>query len=137
MPPDTLKCPGNDWIHYGPSCYRAYSTNDGDLRSFTEARGFCQSQGGDLITLGSQEEEQSVLKQIVDGNMVSNIFWIGLHKSEGAQGESYEDDYEWVDGSLKEYNHFAGKRSESWLFQCCMFLFIHIHKKTKICFVIL
>ena len=108
MPPDTLKCPGDDWTHYGPSCYKAYNSNDGYSRSFTEARGFCQSQGGDLATIGSVEEEQNVLKPMVDSNLVSNIFWIGLSRSEGATGESYEDDYQWVDGTLKEYNHFAG-----------------------------
>ena len=109
--PDNLKCPGDDWIHYGGSCYKAYSTftnNLHNLRSFSEARAVCQSQGGDLISVSSVEEENNVLKQIVDNYMVISIFWIGLSRSMSATGESYEKDYEWVDGSLKEYNHFAG-----------------------------
>ena len=101
-----MKCPSDDWIHYGPSCYRAYSY--GDSRSFTEARAFCQSQGGDLMSVGSVEEETNVLKPMVDDYRVTDIFWIGLYKIMSAIGESYEKDYAWVDESLKQYNHFAG-----------------------------
>ena len=105
VPPDSLKCPNDEWMKYGPSCYKAYSA---EKRSFAEARGYCQSQGGDLMSVGSNEEEASILKPIVEQFKVSNIFWIGLYRSIDAVGESYETDYEWVDGSLKEYNHFAG-----------------------------
>ena len=106
MPPESLKCPNDEWMKYGPSCYKAYTAENS--RSFNEARAYCQSQGGDLMSVGSNEEEESILRPIVDQMKVSNIFWIGLSRSMGAVGESYETDYEWVDGSLKEYNHFAG-----------------------------
>ena len=82
--------------------------SSGYERSFTEARAYCQAQGGDLMSVGSAEEETNVLKQIVDNYKVMSIFWIGLFRAMSAEGESYEKDYEWVDGSLKEYNHFAG-----------------------------
>ena len=101
-----MKCPNDDWLHYGSTCYMAFSY--GYERSFTEARGFCQSQGGDLMSVGSVEEETNVLKQLVDSYKVTSVFWIGLFRTMSATGESYDKDYDWVDGSLKEYNHFAG-----------------------------
>ena len=60
------------------------------------------------MSVGSVEEETNVLKQLVDSYKVTSVFWIGLFRTTSATGESYDKDYEWVDGTLKEYNHFAG-----------------------------
>ena len=105
-----MKCPNEEWIHYGPSCYKAFGFNydSMDARSFSEARAYCQSQGGDLMSVGSKEEEDSVLKRMEDEQKVYGIFWIGLSRIVGATGEDYVNDYEWVDETLKDFNHFAG-----------------------------
>ena len=106
VPPDNLKCPTDTWLHYASSCYQAYAA--GSERSFSEARAFCQSQGGDLMSVGSQEEEQSVVQPILDNYQLSDIFWIGLERKMDATGEDFMSDYEWIDGTLLDYNHFAG-----------------------------
>ena len=106
VPTPALKCPSEDWLHYGSSCYKAYSL--GFERSFSEARAYCQSEGGDLMSVGSLEEEDSVIRPIViDQYKVSNIFWIGLKRKMDAQGEDFKNDYVWTDGTLLDFNHFA------------------------------
>ena len=60
------------------------------------------------MSVGSQQEEDNILKPIIDEYKVMGIFWIGLYRIVGAGGEDYVNDYEWVDGTLKDFNHFAG-----------------------------
>ena len=77
-------------------------------RTFEEARGFCQSQGGDLMSIESQEEQDNVLPQIIPQNYMSKNFWIGLKRKVDAEGDEYPADFEWVDGTQTEFQHFAG-----------------------------
>ena len=62
------------------------------------------------MSVGSGEENDAVLKYYVfDELSLTDLFWIGLHRKGDAEGEDFEKDYEWVDGSLNDYKHFSGK----------------------------
>ena len=106
--PDALKCPNSEWLLFEGSCYRPYgATNE---LTWAEAQDYCASQGGNLMSVGSGEESDAVLKHYVfDTLSLTDLFWIGLRRKEDAQGEDFEKDYEWVDGSLNDYKHFVGK----------------------------
>ena len=61
------------------------------------------------MSIGSKEEDDAVLKHYVfDDLSLTDIFWVGLRRKQDANGESFQNDYEWVDGSLNEYKRFAG-----------------------------
>ena len=77
-------------------------------RTFEEARGFCQSQGGDLMSIESQEEQDNVLPQIIPQIYMWKNFWIGLKRKVDAEGDEYPADFEWTDGTQTEFQHFAG-----------------------------
>ena len=110
VPPDHLKCPSDEWLLFGGSCY--YSYGAGSELSWDEAQGYCQSQGGNLMSVGSEEENDAILKHYVfDDLSLSNIFWVGLRRKQDANGESFQNDYEWVDGSLNDYNRFARNKN--------------------------
>ena len=70
MPPETLKCPSVEWSHYEGSCYQAYGT--GKELSWNEAQDFCVSQGGNLLSVGSEEEEHEVLYRFIFDEMRSS-----------------------------------------------------------------
>ena len=78
-------------------------------RTFEEARAYCKSQGGDLMSIESQEEQDNVLPIIIPEYNLYKNFWIGLKRKEDAHGEEYPAEYEWVDGTVTDYQHFAGK----------------------------
>ena len=101
-----MKCPSDEWLLSGGSCYHSYGTVN-EL-TWDEAQGYCESQGGNLMSVGSKEEDDAILKHYVFEDLsLSNIFWVGLRRKQDANGESFENDYEWVDGSLNDYNRFA------------------------------
>ena len=62
------------------------------------------------MSIGSQEEEDNVLWQIIPQSYMYKSFWIGLKRKIDANGEEYPADYEWVDGEQTDYQHFKGKR---------------------------
>ena len=77
-------------------------------RTFEEARLFCQSQGGDLMSIESQEEQDNVLSKIIPSNYMWKNFWIGLKRKIDANGDEYPADYEWMDGTQSDFQHFTG-----------------------------
>ena len=98
-----------EWSHYEGSCYQAYGT--GKELSWNEAQDFCVSQGGNLLSVGSEEEEHEVLYRFIFDEMtLTDVLWMGLRRKIDADGESFKNDYEWIDGSLNDYSRFAGMK---------------------------
>ena len=106
VPPDSLKCPSSDWLHFAGSCYHSYGA--GYELSWNEAQDYCLSQGGNLMSVGSEDEANAVLSHyVLEDFSLSDVFWIGLRRKIDADGEKFNKDYEWIDGSLNDYSHFA------------------------------
>ena len=61
------------------------------------------------MSIESQEEQDNVLPIIIPEYNLYKNFWIGLKRKEDAHGEEYPAEYEWVDGTVTDYQHFAGK----------------------------
>ena len=115
---DRTYCPAStglsyDWVKENDHCYHLFGLNasywayQGE-RTFEEARLYCQAMGGDLMTIESQDEQENVLPQIIPPYSMYKNFWIGLKRKLDAHGEEYPAEYEWVDGTQTDYQHFAG-----------------------------
>ena len=102
-----------EWFKYNGHCYHYFGLNvtyyvyDGE-RTWDEARAYCASQGGDLMSIESQEEEDTVLWQVAPSTYLYRSFWIGLKRKVDANGEEYPADYEWADGTQTDFQHFQG-----------------------------
>ena len=97
-----------DWLHFGGSCYRSYGA--GNELTWNEAQDYCLSQGGNLMSVGSEDEDNAVLQHyVLEDFSLTDVFWIGLRRKMDAEGEKYNKDYAWIDESLNDYSHFARK----------------------------
>uniref|UniRef100_A0A8C5R2H0 Macrophage mannose receptor 1 n=1 Tax=Leptobrachium leishanense TaxID=445787 RepID=A0A8C5R2H0_9ANUR len=83
------------------SCYKEYKKEDGDKKSWTEARSFCKAIGGELLSIGSKEEESAVWTMLIRGNVYNTIFWIGLLTLDPDEG------FGWSDGTPLSYENWA------------------------------
>ena len=112
---DRTYCPAStglsyDWYKENDHCYHMFGFNASyGERTFEEARAYCKSQGGDLMSIESQDEQDNVLPKIYPEYYSYKSFWIGLKRKEDAHDEEYPAEYEWVDGTVTDYQHFAGK----------------------------
>ena len=73
------------------------------LAYFEHARDYCKVQGGDLVEIGSAEEEERVKKQFVATNIESTPnkrFWIGL------SDKKKEGTFVWNSGKSLSYSNF-------------------------------
>jgi hypothetical protein len=57
-----LGCGGGTWIRSGRSCVAPYRD---PARNWTDARSFCQSQGGDLLRFDTKTDAVSVVVVVV------------------------------------------------------------------------
>jgi hypothetical protein len=102
------------WNYYQENCYKLFGVDAinwqyKEERSFDEARQFCKSKGGDLMSVGSQEENDVVLPIVIpQGGYIQKSVWIGLQRRMDASGDEYPIDYQWMDGTETDYQHFAG-----------------------------
>ncbi|XP_053215421.1 macrophage mannose receptor 1-like [Podarcis raffonei] len=69
-------------------CFKAYTKNKSNKKSWFEAREFCRAVGGELISIHS-EEEQKILEEMRS----SDNYWIGLNNVDPDKG------FTWSDGS--------------------------------------
>ena len=60
------------------------------------------------MSIGSQAEEDTVLPRVIPQNYLKKSFWIGLRRKVDAHGDEYPTDYEWMDGTQSDFQHFAG-----------------------------
>jgi len=69
----------------------------GERKTWTEAKEYCESQGGHLVTITSTKENEAVYNLIADG--AKNVYWIG--------GYLFGDGWVWVTGEKWEYTNWA------------------------------
>ncbi|GFR95700.1 macrophage mannose receptor 1-like [Elysia marginata] len=88
--PQAAACP-KGWIksaHSG-TCIKLYNKR----KSWTDARAFCQTSGGDLVKIVDQSMNQFIWGQVsTDKN---EPYWIGLHDRNG------ENEFQWLDDTAK------------------------------------
>ncbi|MBQ7170282.1 MAG: putative Ig domain-containing protein, partial [Synergistaceae bacterium] len=83
----------NEKIHNGHR-YRIYP----DGMTWTQAKEYCESLGGHLVTITSQEEQNVVASLVLSGD--KNSYWLGGQKNDN-------DAWSWIDGSAWDYTHWA------------------------------
>ena len=66
--------------------------------SWLEAKAFCESRGGHLVSITSDGEQQAVLNAILLGNL--NLYYIGASDAET------EGSWKWVDGETFDYDNW-------------------------------
>ncbi|XP_035491562.2 macrophage mannose receptor 1 isoform X1 [Scophthalmus maximus] len=89
-----LKC-ADTWTQVGSKnvCFKLFLKSSSDLRTWFEARDYCRTIGGDLLSIHSQAE-LGVLPNRYQG------VWIGLSAPDPATG------YVWSDGSPLNFQHW-------------------------------
>lgn len=81
------------WTRAGRSCISIYNS---PLRNWTDARAFCQRQGGDLLKFDTETDSDWIRMQAVNGYVLKGSsagFWIGLND------QAQENTFVWTDGS--------------------------------------
>lgn len=71
--------------------------------TWEEAKEYCESLGGHLATITSQEEQDAVASVISGGNM--DVYWLG--------GTAYDCVPEWITGEEFVYNNFAESQPDN------------------------
>ncbi|MBQ3399270.1 MAG: putative Ig domain-containing protein [Synergistaceae bacterium] len=82
-----------DEITFDDHRYRIYP----DGMTWSEAKAYCESLGGHLVTISSQEEEDVVEKLVLAGS--KNSYWLGGQKDENGN-------WSWIDGTTWDYTHW-------------------------------
>ncbi|XP_072020680.1 macrophage mannose receptor 1-like isoform X2 [Amphiura filiformis] len=89
----------NDWYRFNNNCYYFSAITTPDSRkSWEEANTYCMSNGGYLVSIHGNDEN-NFLKTFI-GNYNINSFWCGL-REHAASGK-----YEWSDGSPLDYQQW-------------------------------
>jgi hypothetical protein len=68
-------------------------------KTWTDAKSYCETSGGHLVTITSPGEQAAVFKLIADGE--KNIYWIG------GQRIGTSNDFQWVTGEQWDYTNWA------------------------------
>ena len=96
--------PGPEMVtwQYGGHSYALYGADFKGWLTWSEAKGFCEKLGGHLVTIGSKEEQDALLKALA-GTQTWRIF-IGL------SGDWQKNQWTWVTGEPMTFRGFR-KRS--------------------------
>ncbi|ELW64242.1 Layilin [Tupaia chinensis] len=90
-------------------CYKVIYFHDAFRRlNFEEAREACRRDGGQLVSIES-EDEQRLIEKFIENILASDgDFWIGLRRHEDKQNNntSCQDLYAWTDGSTSEFRNW-------------------------------
>ncbi|XP_034054909.1 lactose-binding lectin l-2-like [Gymnodraco acuticeps] len=85
-------CP-SFWISFNGRCYKYFNTE----RTWADAELHCVSQGGNLVSIHSTEEEEYVKILIKESDPTGGATWIGLN-------DIYEEGrWMWSDGCVAKY----------------------------------
>ncbi|XP_059960560.1 layilin isoform X2 [Mesoplodon densirostris] len=90
-------------------CYEVIYFHDASQRlNFEEARAACRRDGGQLVSIES-EDEQRLIEKFIENLLASDgDFWIGLRRREEKQsnGTACQDLYAWIDGSTATFRNW-------------------------------
>ncbi|KAM9659886.1 layilin [Trichechus inunguis] len=90
-------------------CYKVIYFHDASRRlNFEEARAACRMDGGQLVSIES-EDEQRLIQNFIENLLASDgDFWIGLRRREEKQSNSTpcQDLYAWTDGSTSKFRNW-------------------------------
>ncbi|XP_023603248.1 layilin isoform X6 [Myotis lucifugus] len=90
-------------------CYKVLYFHDASRRlNFEEARAACRRDGGQLVSIES-EDEQRLIEKFIENLLASDgDFWIGLRRREEKQSNSTacQDLYTWMDGSISTFRNW-------------------------------
>ncbi|XP_076969107.1 layilin isoform X1 [Tamandua tetradactyla] len=90
-------------------CYKVIYFHDASRRlNFEEAREACGRDGGQLVSIES-EDEQRLIEMFIENLLASDgDFWIGLRRHEEQQNNSTacQDLYAWTDGSTSKFRNW-------------------------------
>ncbi|XP_061058533.1 layilin isoform X2 [Eubalaena glacialis] len=90
-------------------CYEVIYFHDASRRlNFEEARAACRRDGGQLVSIES-EDEQRLIEKFIENLLASDgDFWIGLRRREEKQsnGTACQDLYAWIDGSTATFRNW-------------------------------
>ncbi|KAM4688189.1 macrophage mannose receptor 1 isoform 2-T2 [Discoglossus pictus] len=96
------KCPA-EWYTENNigSCYKHFSRGNEEKRTWFESRDFCRAIGGDLLSIGTKEEENRVNLMLRQHGIYYQVFWIGLINMDPDQG------FTWSDGTPLAYENWG------------------------------
>uniref|UniRef100_A0A452TNB2 Layilin n=1 Tax=Ursus maritimus TaxID=29073 RepID=A0A452TNB2_URSMA len=90
-------------------CYKVIYFHDASRRlNFEEANAACRRDGGQLVSIES-EDEQRLIEKFIENLLASDgDFWIGLRRREEKQSNSTacQDLYAWTDGSTATFRNW-------------------------------
>lgn len=89
----------SDAVKYNGHYYYIYE----DVLTWEEAKKYCESKGGHLVTITSKEEQEFIEKYINDKGYGKVRFWIG------ATDKEKEGEWKWVTGEPFEYSNWGKK----------------------------
>lgn len=80
--------------------------------TWSEARKYCEQSGGYLATITSSEE-QAFIKEIIELNNHSDIYWLG------ATDEKKEGQWEWITGEKFSYENWCVRAPDNFYHEQC------------------
>ncbi|KAM3929565.1 macrophage mannose receptor 1-like [Leptodactylus fuscus] len=93
-------CPSG-WNDMNSACYKHYMVDNTEKRSWFEAKNFCRTIGGDLLSIRSKDEQQDLWSTLINEGIYHHVFWVGLLKSNPDEG------FTWSDGSPLNYENWG------------------------------
>ncbi|XP_004860019.1 macrophage mannose receptor 1 isoform X4 [Heterocephalus glaber] len=96
------KCP-EDWgtTSKTSSCFKLFAKGKHEKKTWFESRDFCRALGGELATIKSKEEQQTIWRLITSTGSYHELFWLGLTYGGTSEG------FAWTDGSPVSYENWA------------------------------
>ncbi|KFO21624.1 Macrophage mannose receptor 1 [Fukomys damarensis] len=96
------KCP-EDWgtTSKTSSCFKLFAKAKHEKKTWFESRDFCRALGGELATIKSKEEQQTIWRLITSTVSYHEMFWLGLTYGGTSEG------FTWTDGSPVSYENWA------------------------------
>jgi C-type mannose receptor len=92
------------WVSYSDSCYRILQHRGSvPATSWEDARAYCQVLGGDLASIGTQEEGRFLQRQL--SSYGTTAFWLGLYRN--SSGEIANEGWVWMDGTALKYKKWG------------------------------
>ncbi|KAG7471364.1 hypothetical protein MATL_G00123740 [Megalops atlanticus] len=90
-------------------CYKiAYFQDSGRRVAFEEAQGACRGDGGELLSVETENEQRLVERFLKELRAGDGDFWIGLRRNQArpSAGANCQEQYHWLDGSKASFRNW-------------------------------